>query len=45
MKQEIVKLLEKAAVNTVEKKTSHVFFGEKEIPQIILDEIKKKKYN
>lgn len=43
MKEKIVNFLEKASINVVEKKASYVFFGEKEIPKVILDEIKSKK--
>lgn len=43
MKEVITKLLEKASVNSVEKKASHIIFGEREIPKAILDEIKSKK--
>lgn len=43
MKKEVAQLLEKASVNMVETKASHLLWGEKEIPKAILDEIKAKK--
>ena len=43
MKKQIAKVLEKASIDMLEKKASHVFFGEREIPKVILDEITKRK--
>ena len=43
MKDKLVRLMEKAAMDTLEKFPSYSFWGEKEIPKAILDEIKAKK--
>lgn len=43
MKKQVTQCLEKASVNLVSKKGSFYFWGEREIPQVILDEIKAKK--
>lgn len=43
MKEKLVRFLEKASVDVIEKKASYFFWGEREIPKAILDEIKKKK--
>ena len=43
MKDKLVKLMAKAAVDTVDSKVSWCLWGEKEIPKVILDEIKAKK--
>ncbi len=40
MRRQMINFMEKASVNMVKKKASHVIFGEKEIPKVILDEIK-----
>jgi len=43
MKEKMRKLLERASVDSVEKRASNYFWGEKEIPKVILDEIESRK--
>lgn len=45
MKEKIVRFMEKASVDTVEKVLSYGLWGEREIPKVILDEIKGRKQN
>lgn len=43
MKDKLIRFMKKAAVDSVELSASYFFWGEKEIPKAILDEIKAKK--